>query len=173
MKHIINQLKKESKSILSDLGLKAKSGSIIGLDLGTKCFRAARIKKGIKEIPLKDTLVKDLTELKDLPSQMNISSEEEISINFTGEGLAIKRTSIPSMPAEEISEALRWELKEQLHIDIDKIEIKFSILGEKKEEDGSKKIDLIAVVYDKRDVEKKVSELKNLGLNVQNVIPDE
>lgn len=173
MKPILDQLKKEIKSILSGLGLKPTSGNIIGLDLSAKYFRAARVKKGVKEIPLKDTIVKEISHLKDLASLMNIDPDEQISINFTGEALTIKRVSLPFMPVEEIEEALKWELKEQLHIDIDEMEIKFNILGEKKEEDGSKKIDLIAVVYDERDVEKKVKEIKNIGLNVQNVIPSE
>ena len=173
MKPIISQLKKETESILSDLGLNPKPKSMIGLDIGTGYFRAARVKEGVKEIPLKDTIVKEISNLKDLPSLISINPDERISVNFTGEALTIKRISLPFMPAEEIKEALKWEMKEQLHIDIDKSKIKFSILGEKKEEDGSRKIDLIAVVYDEKDVEKKVKELKNLGLNVQNVIPSE
>ncbi len=173
MKPIIDQLKKETESILSDLGLNTKPKSTIGLDIGTGYFRAARVKEGVKEIPLKDTIVKELSYLKDLPSLLGIKPDERISVNFIEEALTIKRVSLPFMPAEEIKEALKWELKEQLHIDIDKTKIKFSILGEKKEEDGSKKIDLIAVVYDEKNVEKKVKDLKNLGLNVQNVIPSE
>lgn len=174
MKPIINQLKKETESILSDLGLNPKPKSMIGLDIGTGYFRAARVKEGVKEVPLRDTLVKRLPELKDLSSQMHIGADEQISINFSGEGLAIKRVRLPFMPVEEIKEALKWELKEQLaHTVIDNSEIKYSILGERQDEDGSKKIDLIAVVYDEKIVKEKVRELKTLGFNVQGVIPSE
>lgn len=173
MKNIIDQLKKESKSILSDLGVKAKSGSVIGLDLGTKYFRAVRIREGVKELPLKDTLIKDMSQLKDLSSQMKIADDERISINFTGEALTIKRVNIPFMPLNEIAEALKWELREQLHIDIDKVKIKYAILGEREEEDGSKKIEIVVVVYNEAGIEAKVKELKAIGLNVQSVVPSE
>lgn len=173
MKNIVEQLKKESKSILSGLGVKAKSSSVIGLDLGTKSFRAVRIREGVKELPLKDTLIKDMSQLKDLSSQMKISDDERISINFTGETLTIKRVRIPSMPLNEIAEALKWELREQLHIEIDKVKIKYAILGEKEEEDGSKKIEIVAAVYNEADIEAKIRELKAIGLNVQSVVPSE
>jgi len=173
MKDILGQLKKESESILSDIGLKAKSGSVIGLDLGTDSFRAARIRHGIKEIPLKDTLIKEKAALKDLVTQLNIGDDERIAINFSPEALIIKRVSMHSMPVEEIKEALKWELKEQINADIDTSEIKFSIIGEKESQDGSKKIDVIAVVYNEKDAETKVKELKALGLNVQSIIPTE
>lgn len=173
MKNIVGQLKKEKDTILSDLGLKSKPGDIIGLDLGLRYFRAVRARGSIKEIPLKDTLIKELAGLKDLASEMNISPDERVAINFRGEKLAIKRARIPSMPTEEIKEALRWELKEQVQFDIDKAKIGFDILGEKEQEDGSKKIELIAVVYMESEIEAKVKELKAIGLNVQSVLPSE
>ena len=173
MKPILDQLKKEGNIILSDLGIKAKSAAAIGLDLGTRYFRAARVREGAREIPLKDILIKETSDLKDLSHQMNIRPDERISINFIGEELAIKKVSIPFMPVGEIQEALKWELKEHLHLDIDKAKIKFSILGEKQKEDGSKRIELIAVVYNENVIEAKIKELKDLGLDVQSVVPGE
>lgn len=173
MKNILEQLKKETRSILSGLGLGPGSGSVIGLDLGLKYFRAVRLTRDIKEIPLKDTLIGQIHELKDLVSRMNIDSEEKVSVNFSTDKLAIRRVSVPIMPQEEIEEALRWELKEQVQFDITKAKIGFNILGEKEEPDGSKRIDLIAIVYRERDVEEKVKELRNLSLNIQGVFPTE
>ena len=95
MKSIVERFRKETELLLSDLGLRPKSISVIGLDLGTKYFRAARVKEGIKEIPLKDTLVDQIHELKDLARGMNIASDEQISINFKGEAVEIKRVSLP------------------------------------------------------------------------------
>ncbi len=174
MKSILDQLKKESKAILSDLGLIPKSGNVIGLDIGAKYFRAARLKEDIREIPLKDTMVKEVSYLKDLAGHMHISSDDKISVNLRGGEIAIKRVGLPFMPVGEIEEALRWELKGQLHnIDIDRSRIKFSILGEKQIEDGSKKIELIAIVYNESDIEARLKELRGFGLNVQAVIPTE
>ena len=177
MKTIIDQLKeqlkKEARSLLPALGIKTGKETVIGLDLGLKGFRAVRVTGSIKEIPLKDILIKDMNALKDLATQMNIDPEKRICINFSGENIAIRRASVPIMPQEEIEEALRWELKDHVQFGIEKARIKFEILGEEETEDGSKKIDLIAIVYKEKDVEEKVRELKNLGLNIQGVFPTE
>lgn len=173
MKPIIDQLKNETKSILSGLGLKAKFGNVIGLDLGTRYFRAVRVKGNAKDIPLKDILINETNGLKDLRVQMAIDPDEGICINLRKNAVTIKRASMPPMPTEEIEEALRWELKDELHLDIDKARIKFSVLREREEEDETKKIDLIAVVYNEKDIEPEVKELKGFGLNVQSVIPTE
>ena len=168
----IAQLKKEAKVLLSVAGKKSSQRKVIGLDLGLKHFKAVRVKKSGKDFSIEDNIVKEITFLKDLNKDMNIGPEEEISLGFDINNFAIRRASIPFMPKEEIEEALKWDLKEQIEFDIDKAKIKFSILGEK-EEDGSKKIDLIAVVYREANIEEKVNELKGLGLNVQDVFPAE
>lgn len=173
MKKIIDQLKKETKSLLSDLGVAKKSGNSIGLDIGLKCFRAVRVKEGIPQIPLKDIIIENIDKLKDLSTQMKIVSDDRVSINFSGEGLVIKRVTLPFMPGEEIKGALRLELKEQIPFDINKAEIKFDILGEREEDDGSKKLKLLVVIYRERDVEAKVLKLRDFGLNVQAVFPTE
>jgi len=168
----IAQLKKEAKVLLSAAGRKSSQRKVIGLDLGLKHFKAVRVKRNSKDFSIEDNVIKETTFLKDLNKDMNIGSEEEISLGFDINNFAIRRASIPFMPKEEIEEALKWELKEQIEFDIDKARIKFSILGEK-EEDGSKKIDLIAIVYREANIEEKVNELKGLGLNVQDVFPTE
>ena len=172
MKNIIDELKKEIESILIDLGLRQKSGNLIGLDLGTKHFRTVKVREGVKDVPLKDTLVAETHELKDLVTRMDIGTDDRVCINFKGDALAIKNVSIPFMPHEEIEEALRWELKDQVQFNLDKAKIKFSILGEK-EEGESKKIELLAVVYKEADVEAKVKEINSLGLKIKSVVPTE
>ncbi|MBU1006985.1 MAG: pilus assembly protein PilM [Candidatus Omnitrophica bacterium] len=173
MKIVISRFKREVESILFDLGLKAMSGISIGLDIGSEYFRASRVKGSAKDIPLKDILIKEIAYLKDIPRLMKISPDDKIAVNFTGEQLIVKRLSLPFMPVEEIEEALRWELKEQTHSDTSRLKIKFSILGETNLKDGSRKIDLIAVAYKEKSLEVKVKELKDIGLNVQAVIPTE
>ncbi|MBU4589357.1 MAG: pilus assembly protein PilM [Candidatus Omnitrophica bacterium] len=173
MKAIKEQLKKESKALLLGLGIGAGSQSVIGLDLGLKDFRAVRVKKADKKASVKDSLAKPMGQLKDLNKELHIDEDESVSINFTSDNMAIRRASIPLMPKEEIEEALRWELKEQVQLDISQAKIKFDILGEKVAEDGSKKIELIAIVYKEKEIEEKIKELKGLGLNVQGVFPSD
>ncbi len=173
LKPYIEQLKKEAKVLLVAAGLIKGEDRLIGLDLGSIYFKAVRVKKNEKEFSVKDSVIKELDQIKDLKEDMHITSEEGLSLGFDMDDLAIRRSSIPLMPKEEIEEALRWELKDDVDFDIDKARIKFSILGEREQSDGSKKIDLVAVVYKEENVEQKVNELKNLGLNIEDVFPAE
>jgi len=169
----LEQLKKEADVLLSAAGIRRGQKRVIGLDLGKSHFRAVRAQKTGKDFSIKDSIIKEVGLIGDLNKDMHIASEEEISLDFDVEDLAIRRASVPLMPQEEIEEALKWELKEQVEFDIDKARIKFSILGEREEDDGSKKIDLIAIAYKEENVDQKVKELKGLGLNVQDVFPTE
>lgn len=171
MKHILEQLKKEYRSLLSGMGIGQKPADFIGLDIGSKHFRAVRVKKTGDEFLIQDKLIGDIEDLSQISSKMHLMDEDGLSVNFNLEGIVIKRLSIPVMPHEEIESALKWELREQVGFDINKARVKFSILGEKEAEGGAKKIELMAFAYQESDVAPKVRELKRIGLNVQNVMP--
>ena len=169
---ILEKLKKEYKLLLSGMGITQKTTHFIGLDIGSRYFRAVRIKKTGSGFSVQDTLVDKIEELGNLSSKMAVKDEEELCVNFNLEGIVIKRVSIPVMPQEEIESALKWELKEQhVGFDIDKARVRFKILEEIETEGGAKKIELIAFAYQESDIEPKVKQLKEMGLNVQNVIP--
>jgi len=173
MKSIFSQLKKETHILISAIGLKTGSKKVIGLDIGHKTFRAVRSDESVRQFDIKNMLVKDISCLKDLNRDFQIQPDEKIAINFHGDNVAIRRTSIPLMPHDEISTALKWQLKDNVQFDIDKAMIKFDILGEIEAQAGVKKLDVIAIIYKEEDVEKKVDELKKLGLNVQAVFLSE
>ena len=171
MNVILEQLKKEYRLLLGGLGIGQRPTNFIGLDIGSKHFRAVRIKKTGDKFLVQDTLIGEIEEFGSFSAKMHVKDDEELCVNFNLEGIVIKRVSIPVMPHEEIENALKWELKEQVGFDIDKANVKFNILGERVTEDGAKKIELIAFAYQESDIEPKVRELKEMGLNVQNVMP--
>jgi type IV pilus assembly protein PilM len=171
MGNIILQLKREYKIILAGFGIGPKPTDFIGLDIGYRYFRAVRVKKIGNEFSVKDATVGLVSQLKDLSKDMHITEDEEVAVNFTGDGLVIKRLNVPVMPYEEIGKALRWELKDQVSFDIDEAVIKFIILGENEYQDGAKRIELITLVYRESDIEKRTQELKDIGLNIQNMMP--
>ncbi|MCX5693465.1 MAG: pilus assembly protein PilM [Candidatus Omnitrophica bacterium] len=168
---ILEKLKKEYKSLLIGMGIGSRSANFIGLDIGSRHFRAVRVKKTGDGFSVLDTLVDSIEKLGNFPVKMAVKDDEEVCVNLNSEGVIIKRLSIPVMPHEEIESALRWELKEGVDFDIDKAKIKFNVLGEKETEDGAKKIELIVFAYQELGVESKVKQLKEIGLNVQNVVP--
>ncbi|MBU1913187.1 MAG: pilus assembly protein PilM [Candidatus Omnitrophica bacterium] len=168
---ILEKLKKEYRSLLSGMGIGQKAANFIGLDMGSKYFRAVRVKKTGDEFLVQDKLIGAIEDISQLSSKMHLMDEEELSVNLNLEGIVIKRVSIPMMPQEEIESALKWELKEQVGFDIDKAKVKFNILGERETEDGAKKIELITFAYQESDVGPKVRQLKQISLNVQNIMP--
>jgi len=173
MKAIFEQLKKETSALISNIGLKTGSKKVIGLDIGHKTFRAIRGDESARQFDIKNMLVKDIACLKDLNKDFEIQPDEKIAVNFHGDNVAIRRASVPLMPHDEITTALRWQLKDNVQFDIDKAMIKFDILGEIEAQGGVKKLDVIAIIYKEEDVEKKVDELKKLELNVQAVFLSE
>jgi len=171
MSTILEQLKKDYKLLLAGMGITQKPTNFIGLDMGSMYFRAVRIKKTGDEFLVQDKLIDKIGEFGNLSAKMRVKDDEELCVNFNLEGIVIKRVNIPVMPHEEIENALKWELKEQVGFDIDKARVKFNILGVREAEDGTKKIEMIAFAYQESDIESKVKELKEMGLNVQNVMP--
>jgi len=171
MSAILEQLKKDYKLLLGGMGLGPRPTNFIGLDMGSRYFRAARIKKTGDEFSVQDTLVGKIEELKDFPGKMRVKDEEELCVNFNLEGIVIRRISMPVMPYDEIESALKWEFKEQAGFDGDKLKIKFSIIGEKDAGNGARKMELMAFAYQEADIEPKVRHLKEIGLNVRNVMP--
>src|SRR3989339_117605 len=171
MNVILEQLKKEYRSLLGGMGFGPRPTNFIGLDIGLRYFRAVRIKKTGDEFSVQDTFTGGLDELTGLPVKMNIKDEEEVCVNLNLGSVVIKRVSIPVIPQEEIGSALKWELKDHVGFDINKASVKFNILEEKETEDGAKKIDLIAFIYKEPDVEAMVKALKDSGLSIRNVMP--
>ena len=171
MNAIIEQLKKEYKSLLAGMGIGQRPADFIGLDIGSKYFRAVRIKKTGLGFSSEDFITGKKEDLAGLKKRMNIKDEEGLYVNFEIKDMVIRRASIPVMPQGEIEGALKWELKEHSGLDADKSRVRFYILGEREAEDGTKKLNLIAFMYRESDIESKVKELKEAGLNIKSVIP--
>src|SRR3989338_7744927 len=102
MNAILEQLKKEYRSLLGGMGFGPKPVNFIGLDIGFRYFRAVRIKKTGSEFSVQDNFTGKLDELAELLVKMNIKDEEDVSVNFNSEDMLIKRVSIPAMPHDEI-----------------------------------------------------------------------
>lgn len=171
MKPILEQLNREYKSLLAGMGVGSRPANFIGLDIGSRYYRAVRIRKTGSGFSPEGFISGKKEDLAGLKKRMSIKDEEELCVNFKIEGMVIRRVSIPAMPQGEVEGALKWELKEHSGPDADKARIRFSILGERETEDGAKRIELIAFLYQESDVESKVKELKEAGLNVKNVMP--
>ena len=87
------------------------------------------------------------------------------------DSLFIKRLRLPNIPEAELSEAVKWQVKEELSFDLSKGIIDFLVLDQRSLEDGSKMLDIICAAAGEDEVGAQVSLLKQAGLNCLAVIP--
>jgi len=87
-----------------------------------------------------------------------------VRLTVSGSGVQIKRISIPSLPKNELKEAVRWEIKNYLPFPVETAQIDFHILNEYVE-DNIKKLDLIVVACPKHLVDRTLSIAERAGSN--------
>jgi len=109
--------------------------------------------------------------VKNILTEKKLFSGEEAKFAISGSLVDTKRIVLPFMPKEEIPQALRWEAKENFLLDIDESIIDFEILGEKTDETGTKRIEVIANIAKGSLVVDKISLFKNTQVLPSVVIP--
>lgn len=81
--------------------------------------------------------------------------------SVSGESIIVRYIQLPSMPEEELKNALRWEAEEYIPFPIDEVNIDSAILGQTS--DGSK-VDVLLVSARKDHVQQHVDLLQQAGL---------
>src|SRR4030042_5756178 len=134
---------------------------IIGLDIGSHSIKLVGLKMtskgpfltcmGMKEIPPgtdKEDVDKLSQILKALLEEVGLKTKK-VNLTVSGSGVHIKRISIPSLPKNELKEAVRWEIQAQLPFPVETAQVDFYILNEYVE-DNVKKLDLVVVAFPKQ-----------------------
>lgn len=85
--------------------------------------------------------------------------------------LFIKRIQLPSIPHQELPEAVKWHLKDELAYDIASLTIDYYIIKETEKEDGSKILDLVCFVLRTDETKPYIMLLKDAGLYCRAVVP--
>jgi type IV pilus assembly protein PilM len=147
----------------------------IGLDIGSHSIKLIGLKMtskgpfltcmGMKEIPhgtdKEDTHTLSET-LKVLLSELSIKTKK-MNLAVSGSGIHIKHTSIPSLPKDELKEAIRWEIKDSLPYPVETAQIDYLILNEYVE-DNVKKLNLIVVACPKELIDRILSIAEGAAL---------
>jgi type IV pilus assembly protein PilM len=153
---------------------------IVGLDMGSHTIKMVVLKKtskgplltrlGMKEIPLNldpGDIPAMAYLLKDLAEEMGLKTKK-VSLTFSCPDLQIRRLTLPSIPNDELKEAISWEMKEQLPFPIETTQIDFHILREWMEEEV-KKVELLTMACPKERIERTLSIVKEAGLEAIHV----
>ena len=147
----------------------------IGLDIGSHSIKLVGLKMtskgpfltslGMKEIPPgtdKEDVDKLSQILKTLFKEVGVKTNK-VNLIVSGSGVHIKRISIPSLPKNELKEAVRWEIKDHLPFPVETAQIDFHILNEYVE-DNVKKLNLMVVACPKHLIDRTLSIAEGAGL---------
>jgi len=76
---------------------------------------------------------------------------KKVNLTFSCPDLQIRRIILPSIPNDELKEAISWEIKEQLPLPIETTRIDFHILRELMEEEV-KQVELLTIACPKERI---------------------
>ncbi|MDD5291859.1 MAG: pilus assembly protein PilM, partial [Candidatus Omnitrophica bacterium] len=154
-----------------------KNNSIIIIDIGSKLTLlnvelSGKIKvKALKVIDFNPsqaaTNSKDgfiVNSLQGFLKENNIRHRNAI-VKLSLNSLFIKRFQLPAVPDKELTEAIRWQIKEDIPYDLSTAVLDYSIVRRTTKEDGSKLIDVISAVAKEEEVKRWVVLLKQAGLS--------
>lgn len=85
--------------------------------------------------------------------------------------LFIKRIQLPSIPHQELQEALKWQIKDDLAYDIASATFDSYIIKETQKADGSKILDFVCFALRDDDIKPYIMLLKDAGLDCRAVVP--
>lgn len=149
----------------------------IGIDIGTASIKVVQLAYGSGGIVLRYAGLTELIRhddesgdrgaviaLSDILRQGSLN-KKKIAINFSGKNTLIRYLTIPKMPKEEISEAIKWESKKITPIPVEDLVIDYLIVGETEERD-IKRYEIILVAVEREAVMGQISSLKKAGLKI-------
>ncbi len=149
----------------------------IGLDIGSHSIKLVGLKKtskgpfltclGMKRIPQgidREDVGAISILLKELIEEVGIKTKK-VRLTVSGSGIQIRRLALPSMPKKELAQALPWEMKSHLPFPVETARIQYHVLGEFIE-DGTKKLDILAVACPNHLIDRTLSMIDNAGLQL-------
>lgn len=156
--------------------LKGKSEKLIAIDFGKTAAKIAYLEavpsgikllnydlitasiEGNKEELLKQFIVDFL--------KANSIENKDVYLNISlSDNVAVKYLSLPVLPKEEMLEAAKWQLKEEITFDLGAASLDWQIVREYSDEDTARKNGIIFVAAKKETIDKYVSIVKSCNLN--------
>lgn len=98
-----------------------------------------------------------------LKNNLSESKDAYLSIPVS-DTLAVKYLSMPVFPKEEILEAAKWQLQEEIPFDLENALFDWQVIREYKDEDGARKNGIIFAVAKKETVDRYVSIVRGCHL---------
>ncbi len=95
-------------------------------------------------------------------------SQKQIRITISdAEAFIIKYLSLPSVPRDEMQQALRWQLKNELSFQVEEAVLEWQVARIFTDEDGAKKEEIMCALLKRGLIKKYLDFLSRLGLAVE------
>ena len=151
----------------------------VGLDIGSQSIKAAELEQVGSGLRLVKVLVQELLVSDDgqpidrlgwLQSALKEFSTDELYVSLSGPNVAVRRIRLPLMSANELAEAAKWEVKEQLPFPVQEAVLDFIVIGEVWEKD-IKKQDVLVAAASKVLVQESIALVERAGGRVAGIAP--
>ncbi|MCX7991305.1 MAG: pilus assembly protein PilM [Proteobacteria bacterium] len=126
-------------------GLFKSKKDLFGIDIGSQCIKLVELKKtrkdykvrklGIKQIPkdiIIDGAIMDSVALTDAVRdivQTVKPTVKNVALSVSGQGVIVKKISVPIVTEEEFANSIQWESEQYLPFSIQDVYLDFKILG--------------------------------------------
>lgn len=169
IKKKITQIKKSPKEIV---GVDISEGQITVVETTKSTYE---VEGGIKDFVIKnisptqtDDEISDV--IKAVFTQKHLFKKEVwLNIDLPEPNLNFRRLSLPVMPQQELPNAIKWNLKDKVSLDIKDARLAYEITGEFQKEDGPKNLNLMAVLIDKKSIDRFLNIFKKAGIDLAGI----
>lgn len=158
---------------------------ILGIDIGMSAIKFAWVCKSGSSSHVEAVLSKPMPrsdsgnfvdDNKEFAADIIKTSVKEIKfpskktfLCLSGPNLYIKRVSVVSMPHKELKEAVKWAIKDQISLDLDRLIIDYKVLGESKDTKGVKYANILVAAAEKNFIFDCVKIVSQAGLYLEGI----
>ncbi len=156
------------------LGFPLFRRSVVGIDIGNASIKVVRLEGSSRSVRLSYAglaeLAKESSEdkaedaLKSLLDEAGIR-KERIGVVFTGYTPTIRYLTLPKMPKDELSEAVKWEAGKIINLPMEGMIIDFLVMGEI-DDRNIRKYEILVVAVEKNTVFGNMALFKKLGIQI-------
>ena len=162
---------------LSDmLQMKPHLSSVVGIDMGSYTLKVIGMHLSSTPAitfssitPISGLIGKDISEAIRNILDKNGCHYKKAVLTFSDDSVVIKRIELPDMNPNDLSDAVKWQMKDSLKYEVGKALFDFVPLGTSDKEDGSKILSLLVAAAPREAVESKIAILKDAGLEVASI----
>ncbi len=137
---------------------------VVGLDVGSRTVRAARLKVGFRTMELEALLERPLGE-DPWPAVKQLSQGADLLFTaIAGDAVSVRVLTLPAAAAKRVEQVLPFELDGDLPFDIQEMVIDHAVLTQ-----GPERLEVMAVAARRSAVEAHLASMAELGLNPREV----